>query len=257
MLTQLVLLTRKPRFFVEAFTYRNFADKQPILDLKDKCRGKPMLIVGNGPSLNNTPLDDFSHVPAIGMNKIDMLFHKVNWRPSLIVCNNFLVVKQHKDVFAASDIPVLLSWKSRIVMPRRAKNVAYFLNDPNRDFSTEPAQRLGTAGTVTYTALQLAWYMGADPVILFGVDHSFLTDGKKNEIQKREGADVNHFDPNYFAAGSYWGVPNLDTSEIGYMNARKAFEEDGRRVLDATIGGKLQIFPKISVDEARLLVAQA
>jgi hypothetical protein len=28
-------------------------------------------------------------------------------------------------------------------------------------------------------------------------------------------------------------------------------------VLDATIGGKLQIFPKISVDEARLLVAQA
>lgn len=257
MITKLVLLTKRPRHLFDYFTYHLFGDKRPILDLKDRYQGKPMLVVGNGPSLNQTPLDDFYQVPAIGMNKIDMLYRRVQWRPSLVVCNNFLVSKQHRDFFAKSDIPVFLAWKSRWIMPRNTKNVSYFLNDPNWDFSKSPEQRVGSAGTVTYTALQLAWHLGANPVILFGVDHSFVADGKKNEIQKREGADVNHFDPNYFASGTYWGLPNLETSEIAYMNTRRAFEEDGRQVLDATIGGKLQIFPKITVDEARKIVGQS
>ena len=31
--------------------------------------------------------------------------------------------------------------------------------------------------------------------------------------------------------------------------AREAFEASGRRVLDATIGGKLEIFPKIKLED--------
>ena len=31
----------------------------------------------------------------------------------------------------------------------------------------------------------------------------------------------------------------------GYRLARQAYEADGRQVLDATIGGKLTIFPKV------------
>jgi hypothetical protein len=30
--------------------------------------------------------------------------------------------------------------------------------------------------------------------------------------------------------------------------AKKAFEEDGRKVVDATVGGKLTVFPKILYD---------
>jgi hypothetical protein len=254
LITNLVLKTRRPRFALERASYNILGDAHKIEDLRDMYRAKPMLIVGNGPSLNKTPLDDFQGIPSIGMNKIDMIFGRVAWRPSMIICSNFIVARQHRNVFAESDIPVLLSWKSKLVMPRKTRAVSYFLNGLSRDFSKEPHRVLGSAGTVTYTALQLAWFMGADPVILVGVDHSFVTTGRKNEIQKRTGEDVNHFDPNYFAAGSYWGVPNLDISEIGYLNARTAFESDGRRVFDATVGGKLQIFPKISIDEALSLV---
>ncbi len=32
---------------------------------------------------------------------------------------------------------------------------------------------------------------------------------------------------------------------MGYRMVRKAYEADGRRVLDATIGGKLDIFEKV------------
>ena len=99
--------------------------------------------------------------------------------------------------------------------------------------------------------MQFAYSMGANPVILFGVDHSFKTEGSANTIEVRKGEDVNHFDPNYFAAGQRWGIPNLDGSELAFQKAKEAFEKDGRTIYDATINGKLQIFPKITVDEAR------
>ncbi|MDP6075069.1 MAG: hypothetical protein QGI26_08775, partial [Myxococcota bacterium] len=67
-----------------------------------------MLIVGNGPSLNSTPLDDFSHIPAIGMNKIDLLYPRVEWRPSLVICTNNLVIQQHAESLASSTVPVYL-----------------------------------------------------------------------------------------------------------------------------------------------------
>ena len=38
---------------------------------------------------------------------------------------------------------------------------------------------------------------------------------------------------------------NLDTSEIGYKKARDAYQKAGREIVDATIGGKLTIFPKV------------
>ncbi len=255
MLRELVMSTRAPRYFVDKVSFKTTASKSQLESLKDKHKGKPMLVVGNGPSLNKTPLNDFQHVPSIGMNKIDLLFSRVTWRPDLILCVNNLVVKQHREQFVESDIPVFVSWKARWFLPQHAKNVSYFLNDLGDDFSEDIVERVGSGGTVTYAALQFAYYMGANPVILFGVDHSFKAEGKQNAIAKREGDDVNHFDPNYFKAGSFWGLPNLDLSELAYQKSRDAFEADGREVLDATIEGQLDIFKKIDLDTARRLTA--
>jgi hypothetical protein len=82
-------------------------------------------------------------------------------------------------------------------------------------------------------------------VILIGVDHNFTTQGKPNSTVVSEGPDPNHFNPNYFGKGFRWQLPDLDTSERGYAMARQAYEAAGRQVLDATVGGKLQIFPKV------------
>jgi len=210
-----------------------------------------MLVVGNGPSLNRTPLDAFAGVPSIGMNKIDMIFGRTTWRPTLIVCVNTLVAQQHQDAFAASDIPVYLAWKTRwFLRPQNRRKVSFFNVGNSGAFSTDLEDAFGNSATVTYSALQLAYWMGADPVVLVGVDHSFKFTGPVATYQKREGADENHFDPNYFKSGTAWGTPDLDQSEVDYKNARKAFEADGRRVFDATVDGKLTIFDRISIEKA-------
>lgn len=257
---RLVASTAAARYSLDGWFYRRSADTQQTFErLKKAIQGKPLLVVGNGPSLNSTPLEAFAHLPAIGMNKIDLLYPRTRWRPALIVCVNNLVVHQHRQSFSSSEVPVFLAWKCRWFMGRtRPANVHYFRGRATMDFSKQADEWVaGLSSTVTYTALQFAHYLGGDPVVLFGIDHAFDTESRGSGIARRQGPDRNHFDPDYFADGQTWGLPDLRGNEAAYRLARRAFEEDGRRILDATIGGQLDVFPKISLDEARQILKPA
>ncbi|MBO6609853.1 6-hydroxymethylpterin diphosphokinase MptE-like protein [Altererythrobacter sp.] len=252
----LIGLSKPIRYPIESFLYRVSDQGRHLSDLKDRYKGRPMLIVGNGPSLNQTPLEKFAHIPSIGMNKIDLLFSRSDWRPTMILCVNNVVVQQHRDSFLTSEIPVYLAWKSRWFVRGKSQSVRYFNLFDSEEFSMDLPAGVGSGATVTYPALQFAYYMGADPVIVVGVDHNFDRSGGSNIYEKRIGDDVNHFDPNYFASGMTWGVPNLDASEEVFLRSRLAFEADGRKIYDATIGGKLQIFEKIEIKDAIKLVSK-
>ena len=69
-------------------------------------------------------------------------------------------------------------------------------------------------------------------------------------IVETRSADVddNHFHPNYFPKGYKWQSPDLLRSEIAYGLAKEAFEMDGRKIFDATIGGKCEVFEKIDYE---------
>ena len=90
--------------------------------------------------------------------------------------------------------------------------------------------------------------MGFEQAILIGVDHSFTSKGKANTTITSDGDDPNHFDPRYFGKGFRWQLPDLDMSEIAYQMAKANYEQDGRQILDATIGGQLTIFDKVDYD---------
>jgi hypothetical protein len=224
--------------------------------MKGIYAGKPMLIVGNGPSLNDTPLEEFIGVPSIGMNKIDLIYSRTRWRPSMIFCSNTMVVKQHKDSFESTTIPLYLSWKSSWLMRKNNPKIFYYNTYLKDDFQVDAARGIGLGATVTYAALQFAYYMGANPIVLVGIDHTFDKSADSLVYEKREGIDVNHFDPNYFPSGSSWGLPLLGVSEENYVEARQVFELDGRNIFDATINGKLEVFQKISIDEALALMGR-
>ncbi len=250
MFRSILLKTRPVRYAYDAWTYRRSSAERNLLQWKNAWSGMPVLIVGNGPSLNDTPLDQFVGVNSIGMNKINLIYSKTTWRPSLIAAINNLVIKQNMDYYVNSDIPVFLSWKGRRYCPVSERNrFFYLLNRNTANFSTDILSGIGSSGTVTYTALQLAYYLGANPVVIVGVDHRFTFNGKPNDVQVLRGPDINHFDPNYFS-GNKWGVPNLERSENAFHQSRLAFEADGRSIFDATINGALTIFDKITINEA-------
>ena len=112
-------------------------------------------------------------------------------------------------------------------------------------FSRDVRNRVWEGATVTNVALQLAFHMGFEKIILIGVDHNFISTGEANKTIVSAGDDPDHFSPAYFGKGFRWQLPDLDTSEIGYRLARDAYQKAGREILDGTIGGKLTIFPKV------------
>lgn len=254
----LIQSTRPLRYAVHTVTFRLSNEASRLERLRDLYKGAPLLVVGNGPSLNRTPLDEFIHVPSIGMNKIDLIFPRTDWRPSFIICVNSLVLIQHRKNYMSHDVPLIVPWKARFAINRYEKEqIYYFHNSVRRNFSCDVTRFVGASGTVTYSALQFAYFMGADPVIIVGVDHHFSAKGEPNAVVRKKGPDHDHFDPNYFAPGQYWGLPNLELSEKGYRRAKEAFEAAGRRIYDATVGGKLNVFPKISIEQALELVKDA
>jgi uncharacterized Rossmann fold enzyme len=244
-------ITTGPRYALDGLIYRWSNKSSKLRMLRNHCSGEPLLIVGSGPSLLHTPLEEMQSVTSIGMNKIDLLFSKTLWRPSIIVCQNTMVVRQHAESFAKSSIPVFIAHKTRWFLRRQSRSMINFFHIRGTpSFSRDLMRGVGYGHTVTYTALQFAWYMGANPVILVGIDHSFKSTGKPLEYERMKTHDVNHFAPDYFKQGQLWGVPDLNGSEEDYRAAQIAFRADGREVLDATVGGKLDVFPRISISDA-------
>jgi hypothetical protein len=219
-----------------------------LAEWKDKCKGQRAVIIGNGPSLNQTDLSRLRNEFTFGLNRIFLMFPKLGFTSSCLVSVNDLVVEQSLRDIQALDIPRFLSWRShRFFRPESpASSLPTFLYTTYESpkFATDARGRLWEGATVTYVALQLAYHMGFRQVILIGVDHSFASKGKANQTVVSEGDDPNHFSAAYFGKGFRWQLPDLDTSEVGYRMARAAYERDGREVLDATIGGKLTVFKK-------------
>jgi hypothetical protein len=165
---------------------------------------------------------------------------------------NDLVVEQFADDFAALPIPKFIAWRShrhfkQNISPNELPTFVYTSYTGPR-FAADVRGRVWEGATVTNLALQLAFHMGIEKAVLIGVDHNFTDKGQANKTVVSSGDDPNHFDPRYFGKGVKWQLPDLDTSEIGYAFAREAYRKAGREVIDATVGGKLTIFPKVDYD---------
>lgn len=217
-----------------------------LAGLKDIHKGQRAFIIGNGPSLKQTDLGKLKGELTFGLNRIYLMFPELGFETSYLVSVNDLVIEQCAQEIAALPMPKFLSWHSHRFFTFQPFNLPTFLHTTydNPTFARDARFRLWEGATVTNVALQLAFHMGFEQVILIGVDHNFTTQGKANTTITSDGDDPNHFHPGYFGKGFRWQLPDLETSEIGYRMARQAYEQAGRSILDATVGGKLTIFPK-------------
>jgi len=203
-------------------------------------------IIGNGPSLRQTDLSRLRGEHTFGLNRIYLLFPDLGFSTTYLVSVNDLVLEQCVQEMQNLSVPEFITWRARRWF-RSHPSLTYLDTDftGDEDFSSNIAGRFFEGFTVTYVALQLAFHMGFKEAILVGVDHNFITQGPANQAIVSQGDDPNHFTPNYFGKGFKWQLPDLAGSERAYTLAREAYSRAGRHVLDATIGGKLTIFPKV------------
>ena len=225
---------------------------------KDIHRGERCFIIGNGPSLKHTDLPLLKNEFTFGMNRIYLMFPELGFSTTYYLSINSLVIEQCAEDILNLQIPRFLSWRSRDFIKNAitldgelpANPPLSFLHTTytGQKFAHDARDRLWEGATVTYVAMQLAFHMGFKQVILIGVDHNFTTTGKPNTTIISTGDDPDHFDKEYFGKGFRWQLPDLATSEIAYRKALENYLSANREILDATVGGKLSIFPKVTYE---------
>lgn len=225
------------------FSLSGWRNYKALSQYQDIHRGERCFIIGNGPSLNETDLKPLAKEMTFGLNRIYLLFEDIGFSTTYYLATNRLVLEQFGSDIERLSIPKFIRWECKHLM-RQTPNLMYIRRLPP-SFSQDIRQGAWGGATVTYVALQLAYYMGFQQVILIGVDHSFATQGQPHSEVVSTNEDLNHFSPDYFGKGVRWHLPDLKTSEEAYRLAKQYYEADNRTILDATIGGKLEVFPKI------------
>ena len=231
-----------------------------IAQYRNKYVGGRCFIVANGPSLRVEDLDLLYERGEItfGMNRIYKLFDQTHWRPTYYVCEDELIAQSQQveinDIEARDKfIPIELKWWHDV----NIQNASYFhLNYHEKDrypysFSTDIAHQLDCRGTVTFSCMQLAVYMGFTEIYLLGVDHNYRVtiDIHGNTVTDPNAKD--YFCDGYDADIKDQVVHDMGNNTRAYMDAKKFCDStDGKvTIYNATRGGKLEVFKRVNYDE--------
>ncbi|MCH8502347.1 MAG: DUF115 domain-containing protein [Aliidiomarina sp.] len=220
-----------------------------------KTGKRRIFVIGNGPSLKETDLNLLKDEITIGFNGI---FLHESFTPTIFVVEDHLVAEDRIQEITDYQCPVkIFPSYLRYCLPIQENTI--FLNHlPRRsfpvdtDFSDDAGTITYTGGTVTYTGLQLAASLGFDEIYLVGVDASYKVENVDRSTDYGTGVlcsksdDVNHFDSRYFGKGYRWHDPNVNTMLQAYRKVRNYAELNNKIVRNATIGGELEVFPRVN-----------
>ncbi len=224
-------------------TAQRLRQQTELAKLKDIHKGKRCFIIGNGPSLKTVDLEKLYQSGDIcfGSNLIYKSFADTSWRPYYYVLADYIGWKtvneeapsallQSKHAFIADF------YYNEYAIPG---NVIQFNMLPFKDkrgFSEDAAEYVYSGGTVTYSAMQIAVYLGFKEIYLLGVDcgnNHFYKDGKE------EACDKDAWDPRNFNV-SYWLA--------AYRIAKDYADSHGIKIYNATRGGALEVFERVDFD---------
>lgn len=224
--------------------------------MKDACRGRAGVVVGNGPSLAHFDLDILKRFVTIASNRIYLSFERTDWRPDFYTVADRLV---WKDVRSA-----LHEYTSQVFIPSGFGRFPARVNiiqwrelgassEPSRygvRFSGNAVNGLYTGGTVTFENLQIAVHLGLNPILLVGCDHRYSEAHTKGSARRvGEGESGDYFAAGYLSAGQKVNCASIEEMNLAYQAAHEFSVRNGIRILNATEGSALDVFERCSVAE--------
>ena len=256
MLRLIFLPAFKFQFFLFKFFKISNKNIDILLSLKNKHKDQTIYIIGNGPSLSVKDLDFLKNEITFGSNKIYLIFKDTDWRPTYYSVEDDLVLKNNLNDINNYDDSLKLFPIHAIFDAGKIKNANYFNFHRHHyypelpNLSNDLIKGIFWGGSIVYTQIQLAIYMGAKKIILLGVDFSF--DVPKNYIDSSKeiisDGEINHFSKEYRKPGEKWNQPNLALQEKGYEKIMISKNKLGIEIYNATKNSKLNIIPKISLE---------
>jgi hypothetical protein len=239
------------------FVLRKYRENnKKILKLKNKYSGRRCFIIGNGPSLKSEDLDrlHLNNEITFAANKISQIFDKTKWRPTFYAVFDEGYQRRLIDVMSETQAGAKFFNIKSYIWTKKVKGESIFLNGIQGKkwlrcpvFSDDIARGIYDIATVTYDLFQIAVYMGFKELYLIGIDNNYSKNISKDGTVVENKLVNSYFDgaldnERNIVAGSPW------EAEIAYMAAREYAEKYNIKIINATRGGKLEIFPRIDFD---------
>jgi hypothetical protein len=218
-------------------------------------------IIGNGQSLKETPLHLLKDEPFTwGMNNIDLAYKWTDWRPTRYIKTEWMDgtagykstsyhISKHIPSYINSNFfdrvwhntqwvwpPVLIP--IRIECHHSGSN-AFHGNPP----ATWHLPRLCCFASTVNAAAQIAVMDGADELVFVGCDLGYKW------YNKLKDPDPNHFDDSYGEADMFPIEERDPTLILMHEIIQRECQERGIKVYNATVGGKLEVYPRKSIEE--------
>jgi len=231
------------RFYKEFAKYGKEAEK-----LHNKHKGERCFIVATGPSLNKTDLNLIKNEIIFGVNTLYKGLDKFGMNCNYYVISDRTVCDRFsKDILDLDTNLILCYLSARGFLREKSK---YKTKKPfvikgggsiirSKTFPKDISKQVYAGGsTVIIICLQLAYYMGFKEVYLIGCDCDYSNeahfDGKKAGILTE----------NRLKEEQHW-----ERVFSAYRICKKVFEEDGRKIYNSTVGGKLEIFERKNLEK--------
>ena len=212
--------------------------------------GETGLVVANGPSLADVPLEFLKSYITLGCNRVSLMAPK--FVPTYYACigrNQVDLPEQRETMYPMMAHPdCKASFINRLyahffpfeeVYP--IMGGYYYGLDNTRFFSYDPLNILGLGATMTFILLEIAFYMGFNPVLIVGLDHNYPKGTKKHFY---DDGDVPLFES---APGPIYDNDNetWQQAATAMLNlAREVYDKNGREIINLTSNSQCPSFRK-------------
>jgi hypothetical protein len=232
-------------------------DRERIRALHNVERGRRGFVIGNGPSLKQLDLSKLRNEVTFGCNCAWLLAERTGWLPTYYCVEDCLVLEDNAEAIRDLKGPTKFLPRDHRHLIGEAEDIIYVEFQRGEPpgfpiFSDRCDEVVYFGGTVTYMMLQMAAWVGCNPIYLIGQDMNYqLREDQtvEGEVITSRGPDVNHFDPGYFGPGKRWHDPHVEVMQHCLAHAHHTLAARGVASFNATAGGKLETFPRIDFEQ--------
>ncbi|HET7459862.1 MAG TPA: hypothetical protein VFJ82_01390 [Longimicrobium sp.] len=221
-------------------------DRARLAALRDAHRGERAFLIGNGPSVRTDDLERLGPGVSFCFNRFYLAYAMTRFRPRYTLASDRQTISDfgQEIVDRAGGIVFLAS----AIRPRFTGDFIW-LSHQRRGMFRPVYRGVVPGGGTLVAAVQVAWHMGIRDFVLYGVDHHYpvMNQTGANDFFYSASGEGNHFIPGY-RSGKPWCPPHLESLEASLRRVRAHVEGRGGSVVNATRGGRLEIFERAPIE---------
>ncbi len=210
---------------------------------KNIHKGERCFIVGTGPSLKMEDLEKIKGEYSFSVNSIVLSFSDTTWRPTYYAIGDSFGYEKLKMAIREANMPTIFCGISNKVMtpkmdvgfipyPVNLLDHGKMIPEHINKFGGDAFKVVYDGHSITYSAMELAVYMGFKEIVLLGIDCDYSK-------------AVNHIK-------AYSVQTDMNAAYLmreSYKVARKWTDKHAVKILNATRNAKLDVFEKVELEE--------